>query len=465
MYTHLVAAFLFISIFLYRLLKWTLVSFGGVTSDQVLFHLFTNTAGAPAFISNKLMIEAGVKPVAAVLVFYFLIWIAKKFPKLTLAIRWVAIIISCILLAAVLNRSYKLFFELGVNEDFIRTYKNLDWMRNFYKEPVITKKPEKNLVWIYFESLEAKDVDHENFPINGDTDFESQYRSLNGTGWTFAGILSSQCGIPLILDPTKPRGGYLSGTTCLPDILSQQGYEGHFLGGAPLSFSNKGTFLNTHGVKNTVGKAELQEILKIPPPSVDKYWGYDDDQLLDLLESDVLKLHAKRQKFYYMALTLDTHGPFVYSPKCKDMGYANTQKDIFSCGLKRIHQLISRWESAGVLDNTTVVVTGDHPAMRTYNFNWRDLFNTKEIKRESVYVYIRPANSFSGSLKKSSNVSMNHFDLFPTVFYSIGGEFSGQSAGLGLNTFKSPSLSEKFNENEFNYLLSRPSAKYDERWK
>jgi phosphoglycerol transferase len=359
------------------------------------------------------------------------------------------------------KKSYEMFFDGNVSNQFKSVHQDNDWIGSFYKRPEVSVSPRHNLVWIYFESLESRNVNRENSLRKGVKDLESEFVSLNGTGWTFAGILSSQCGIPLLLDPFSRRGYNMEGASCLADVLSQHSSSTHFSGGADTGFSGKGQFLSAHSFGNVSGKQDLQKVLVDAPPSAFEHWGYNDDHVLPILESDVLRLHRNREKFYYAALTLDTHGPLIYTDFCRDQGFQNTEAGIYSCGLKRIQNVIAKWEAAGVLQNTTVVVSGDHPAMRTYHFGWTEIFKKERIKREKVYFYVRPASSFQGVQGSKKSTNLNHFDLFPTVFHFIGGKLAGDSAGLGRNIMSSPSLSDSYQEDEFNYVLTRPSGVYE----
>ena len=458
---HLIGLGLLISVFFYRLVKWTLYSFGGVTSDQILFHLYANTVGTPENITRKLILEAGVKPIITIIVFYAALYVVKKLKFPRAPVLFFSLCISLVLLLSSGKKSYEMFFDPRVSAHFKLEHQNNDWIGNVYKTPEVSIAPNSNLVWIYFESLESRYVNKENFLKKNGNDLELGFTSLNGTGWTHAGILSSQCGIPLLVDPFFGRGNKMEGTLCLPDILSKQKYSIHFIGGADTGFSGKGEFLSAHNINSITGKQELKKILVDAPPSAYEHWGYNDDHVLPILESDVLRLHRNREKFYYVALTLDTHGPLIYTDFCRQQGFQNTEAGVYFCGLKRIQNIIKNWEAAGVLQNTTIVISGDHPAMRTYSFTWSEIFKNERIKREKVYFYARPATSLQNRLSKRKNSNINHFDLYPTVFYLMGGKFVNDSAGLGRNVINIPSLSDSYEEDEFNYLLTRPSESYD----
>jgi phosphoglycerol transferase len=113
--------------------------------------------------------------------------------------------------------------ERQVQEDFERHY--------FQASARPADGPRKNLVFIYAESLERTYFDETLFPglMPRLRALESESLSFTGvvqapgTGWTIAGMVASQCGIPLF---TPSHGNSMSGldsflpaATCLGDLL------------------------------------------------------------------------------------------------------------------------------------------------------------------------------------------------------------------------------------------------------
>lgn len=107
----------------------------------------------------------------------------------------------------------------------------------------------KNLVYIYAESLERTYLDENLFPglITELKELEQSALSftgleqVSGTHWTIAGMVASQCGIPLV---TASGGNamsgidrFLPGATCLGDVLHTRGYNLIYMGGADNDFA------------------------------------------------------------------------------------------------------------------------------------------------------------------------------------------------------------------------------------
>jgi phosphoglycerol transferase len=458
---HFVGISLFLGVFVYRLLKWILRSFGDVTPDQVFFHLITNTDGIPTAISKKLALEIGLKPLIAVLIFYFLIYISKNIPILLKLLKWSVLAGALFLIFATSYRTNLMFKPGQIDSEFAAIYKNLDWYDNLYKEPKVKSKPQSNLIWIYIESLDHRLINNENNLKNNHRQTIGSFTSLSGTGWTFAGILASQCGVPHLIGSSTSHKSSRKPIVCLPDILKSFGYELYFIGGASLNFSDKGQFLRAKGFDTLIGRDELPKILQVEPPNRKEYWGYRDDQIFPVFEQDILKAHKKGKPFYYVALTLDTHGPLVHSDDCKKFELDTSEQGIFDCALKRTSLFIERLNKAGVLENTTVVVSGDHPMMRTDDFNLRDIVSMHKVERDKVSYFIRSPNNVLNPKSIPSNKLANHFDLYPTVFSSIGGGLKSDGFGLGKNLYEATSLLEKYSEEQINYMFARRSKAYE----
>ena len=128
----------------------------------------------------------------------------------------------------------------------------------YYKEPSKTiPMPKLNLVYIYGESLERTYFDDEAFPNltpelgalkNASLDF-SHTMQLPGTDYTIAGMVASQCGIPLFApfegNASASLSSFFPQNICLGDILKNSGYENYFVQGANLRFAGKDVFLKS----------------------------------------------------------------------------------------------------------------------------------------------------------------------------------------------------------------------------
>jgi phosphoglycerol transferase len=119
--------------------------------------------------------------------------------------------------------------------DYSKDYDALEELNfsDYYLKPTIkpTREDHPNFVYIYIESLERTFLDQNIFPgllknikqLELDNISFSNIQENFGTGWTTAGIVSSQCGIPLI-GSDKGYDSFYKNATCLSDLLHSQGY-------------------------------------------------------------------------------------------------------------------------------------------------------------------------------------------------------------------------------------------------
>lgn len=148
----------------------------------------------------------------------------------------------------------------------------------YYKEP--SKRidnPQLNLVYIYGESLERTYFDNDAFPnltpelgrIKDEGIDFSNTMQLPGTDYTIAGMVASQCGIPLFApfegNASASVSSFFPQNICLGDILKNSGYENYFVQGANLRFAGKDVFLKSHGFDHLFGAEELKTTVADPP--------------------------------------------------------------------------------------------------------------------------------------------------------------------------------------------------------
>lgn len=259
-----------------------------------------------------------------------------------------------------------------------------------------------NIVWIYAESLERTYLDETVFPglmprlaqlVRQGLDFRD-IASPEGGGWTIAGLVTSQCGIPL----TAARGDenslgrmreFLPGAHCLGDFLKAQGYRNLFLGGADSGFAAKGRFLEQHGFD------EVRDLAHYRQAGIDgahfSSWGLHDDVLLEDAFETFLALSAAGTPFMLNALTMDTHHPAGHLPEaCRDVRYESPLGDIgllhaIKCSDMLIARLIDRIRASDYADDTLIVLASDHLAMPNHLSHV-----LKDMRRENLLLFLGP---------------------------------------------------------------------------
>lgn len=343
-----------------------------------------------------------------------------------------------------------------------------DYFSKHYIDPrtvEIHRQHPKNLVLIYIESLETGYANPQLFKRNllqpltgmGGMRFE-QYLQAPGTGWTIAGITSTQCGLPLQSVSLYDENGngekiknFLPRAVCLGDVLHHFGYHNVYMGGDALAFSGKGKFFQDHHFDEVYGRDELKGSLT---ESAMNFWGLYDDDLLSRVKAKLQQLQHAKQPFSLVVTTIDTHGPDGHLSKtCLQQG-ARHFDDIVACTATQVTTLIQWMQAEGYLKNTQVVILGDHLAMEN------PVYSTLESQRtRSIY------NQFitQEPLRKTRELVL-HFDMFPTILESLGFKVVGGRLGLGysaLNTEVSPPANTL---DEMNEDLLNQSEQYLNLW-
>lgn len=295
----------------------------------------------------------------------------------------------------------------------------------------------KNLVILYVESLEAsygrKDLLGANLVAPLDAlpgQHFAQFRQTPGTGWTIAALVATQCALPLkrvTLYDENTQGeavrSFLPNATCLGDILAQHGYRNVFMGGASPSFAGKGKFLHSHGYQEVYGKEDWVDG-GVPPEQMNG-WGLYDGRLLAKARLKLQELHASGQPFNLTVLTVNTHEPDGHlSPRCKERGFKGFA-GVVGCTSQQVAEFVQFMEQNGYLDDTNVVILGDHLARK--NPLTKRLGGVPE---RTIYNLL-----LARSAPPKATEEIVHFDLLPTMLALSGFQIEGGRLGLGYNAY------------------------------
>lgn len=344
----------------------------------------------------------------------------------------------------------------------------VDWLARLYRPPVVTSVPvhRRNLVLIYAESLESSYASAPFEPgllapldAGGRRGVQAFDRFVQhaGTGWTMAGMVATQCGLPL-----KPlgivghnalgeqAGHFLPGARCIGDVLAEHGYHNVFLGGASLAFAGKGRFLQEHGYATVVGR---EEWLAHAPELPMNEWGLNDDALLDAALVQLAELQRVGQPFLLTLLTVGMHPPAGFlSPRCD--GEPQRMQDAIRCTARLLGEFMVQARQRGLLHNTDVVMVGDHLSMP--NSLWpllqqvpdRSIFN--RIVSERRIALQRPV--------------VNHFDWAPTLLGLAGFGLAQGRMGLGCTGIEAAACRSVSGIDQIDAKLRAPSPAYERLW-
>ena len=357
-------------------------------------------------------------------------------------------------LAIILNPASENIYSLIYSEFSSSSINNEDYIK---VNEVVSKKP-LNLVYIYAESLEETYFDESIFPglmpnlnkVRNNSIVFKNVAQVTHTGWTVAGMVASQCGIPLFSASQgnamsgMPR--FLSGATCIGDVLNRNKYSLSYLGGASLEFAGKGNFYKTHGFSSVQGRAELSQ--ELADASYQSAWGLYDDSLFKLAKEKLAERSAEQDPFALFMLTLDTHHPRGHlSSSCAKHNYLDGSNEILNavhCSDKLISEFIGYLKNEGLDKNTLIVIGSDHLAMKntaTHLLNQGD--------RKNMLIMIPPGLQEGVVIDTPSSI----LDVSATILPLIG--FESDELGFGRNILNSNKIKlvEKY-DNFNNYLNS-----------
>ena len=429
---HLVRSALSLAaIFLFCLSYWIHRYFGQVDLYQIAYHL--NFGLDLARTSDPVFTKRFIRwcVLAPLLLFVLLAWAQSR-----LVPRHQRLLPPLLLAAAIAFWLWDVSAIKYVEANF-----GPDYFGANYVPPAsvaLHERQAKNLVLIYVESLETGYADRNAFGRNllepltalHGTSFPA-YEQAPGTGWTIAAMVATQCAVPLekvsIFDGNtqgQMMESFLGKVVCLSDLLAQRGYRNVFMGGAASSFAGKDKFLRQHHYHEIYGKDEWLQ--RGASESAMNGWGLYDADLFREAKARLRELASSKQKFNLSLLTVDTHEPAgMLSAQCAQQGYAEQFDGIVSCSAAAVADFVRFAERNGYLENTNVVIVGDHLSRKNPLSP-----QLAQMPQRTIF------NAFLAHEAPAPNrAQLLHFDLLPTIMEFIGYQVPGGRLGLGYSGF------------------------------
>ena len=398
--------------------------------------------GIDAFVGLALWLALGI---AAVLFLGHLVHRHLRFGGLVVAVGGLALTVSGSL-SEFLLQSY------WPNPDHGIVAAELDRLA-----PRIAARPERppNLVLVYLESLERSygRIDETRAAFAPLAALEARGLALtdidevHGTGMTIAGMIASQCGVPMVsrgvysphvrrpgaADRFRDGASFYPGLTCLGDVLNADGYRLSYLNGSTLDVFSKREFLTAHGFDRARGFRDFDGWETEPRRNV---WGMSDDLLFERVSAELEALASDGRPFVLATLTLATHGPDGFpDPSCETEGFALALDTAIHCTGRHVEALLDRIEALGLSDRTVGAVRSDHLAYR--NSRTADLRALGGARRN----YVTLLNTGrDGEIARAGTM----FDLYPTLLEAMGYALEDGRAGLGVSLLsEAPTLRER----------------------
>ncbi len=342
--------------------------------------------------------------------------------------------------------------------------------------PEFLTKPsdQKNIVIIYLESVERSYGQIPEFkgfyePIQTLADQAVEFTNIietSGTNYTIAGMVSSQCGVPLFSnglktiafqsDAGKPIEGFLPKIHCLGDQLKEDGYTLSYMNGASLDKFSKRSFYSEHGYTRLLDKADVPYEQKKDRQNV---WGLNDALLFELATKEFDILASSNKPFLQSMLTISTHGPDAFLDNdCAPAQNVTSQiPRAIQCTGVLITQFVNHIKNSNVGQDTIVVLLSDH--LSFFNTT-RDQINTVGKDRRNLFL------TLNHSSPKKMNRHMASFDIYPTLLETLGYELKDGRANLGFSAYSSlENLTEEMGVKKINRIFKSNPALAGYLWR
>ena len=335
----------------------------------------------------------------------------------------------------------------------------------FYETNIQFKKNPKNIIFLYLEQFERTYTNNDIFPnltpnLNRLEEKAISFTNIispYATNWTIAGMVASQCGIPLLtkIEVANNMGGmdkFLTSATCIGDVLKNNSYDLHYIGGSELEFAGKGKFYDSHGFTSVEGWEELKS--RLIDGSYRSPWGLFDDSLYEINMDRLKHFRSSDSPYGLFTLTLDTHHPNGYlSRSCKDIKYQDGTNPILNsihCADKMAAKFIENIITDKSYKDTVLVVLSDHLALKNTASS-----QLEDQDRKNLF-YIFSQEQLPRKILKPGSM----FDVAPTVMNLLGANTIG--FGLGRNLFYEKSLIE--NEIDLTSIIEKNRTRIASMW-
>ena len=442
-----VAALLFFSV------QWVFHTWPNLKMDELMYQLTAPTEGTASDMYWAYFYQAGIPTIVCLIVFVILAitlsYTSKQFRnKGKVALSICSVICIGLSLAETNTRldATKYFENKGEGSTFIESN---------YVDPkdVSLTFPEKkrNVIVLYLESMEMTyankengggfnenfipqltQLSKENENFSGSDTLLNGAHSTSGTTWTMGGIFASTSGLPLMLsidgNAMDTQNSFFKNATVLGDILDEEGYQQVFACGSDATFGGRKLYFTEHGnyaIHDLNYRKETGDL----PEDYYVWWGFEDEKLIEYAKEDLTELASSNQPFNYTMLTADTHFEDGYvCDLCHDLHNGNQYGNVISCSDKQVSEFVSWIQQQDWYDNTTIVITGDHPTMDS---DFCDPVSSDYSRRVyTAYINADPVDNYSEGKRQFTTL-----DTFPTTLAAMGVDIEGNHLGLGTNVF------------------------------
>lgn len=216
--------------------------------------------------------------------------------------------------------------------------------------------------------------------------------------------------------------------TCLPHLLASAGYASAHFQTAPGSFEDRLTFLSNVGFEH----AFTQESIKAGPWARLGYLGVDDRAMVAPAVDWMRRQSLQGKPFFASLLTIATHHPYVSPGNIQPVHDSQQARDAYVKAVRYtdavVAELFAELRKHGLLDNTLVVITGDHgEAFAEHG----QIAHNGVGYEEGIRVPLILHGPMLGEPKVVGGLRQ-HPDILPTVLDVAGIKVSGKLPGKSL---------------------------------
>lgn len=335
----------------------------------------------------------------------------------------------------------------------------------------------RNLIYIYLESMESTYADKANggaFDKNyipeltqlaadnvsfSNSDLLGGGHSSVYTTWTIGGIFAQTSGLPLNTGIGRNEMAYQESffpeINTLGDVLADEGYKQYFFIGSIGAFGGRENYFKEHGDYEIDDYNWAQEQGLIPEDYYE-WWGYEDEKLFAFAKDRLTQIAAEGEPFNFTMLTADTHFEDGYPCElCDEENDGDNQYGmVLHCSSKQVTEFVSWIQQQDFYDNTTIVISGDHPTMDADFCENIDADFQRTVYNVIINSAVQP--------QQEKNRTFTTMDMFPTTLASMGVTIEGDRLGLGTDLFSGEqTLAEQMGYEELNDALSQKSKFFE----
>ncbi|MDY4808862.1 MAG: sulfatase-like hydrolase/transferase [Bulleidia sp.] len=462
-------------IFLAFTVKWLFDTWPKLQMDELVYQLSVSFQGTGGGMVQKFISSALLPTVLCLIMVIILLCLLAHAGKhvrdigksVLTALGAVAIAISGTMFCTRMDVMAYLNNQMNGSEFIEKNYVDPSEVELVFPEE------KRNLIMIFLESMETTyasisdggafengvipeltRLSQENENFSGDRKTLNGGVSMPGTTWTMGGLFAATSGLPLQIDISgnnmDTQTAFFPSITTLGDILNEAGYTSVFECGSDGVFGGRQLYFSTHG-NYEIHDINYYKSIGLLDEDYYVWWGYEDQKLISYAKEELTQLAGQDQPFNYTMLTADTHFENGYPCSICVDEYGDQYANVMACSSRQISELVSWIQEQDWYENTTIVITGDHPTMDSDFCNGVD--DDYQRRVYTAYINAAPAENNSKGMR-----SFTTFDTFPTVLSALGVRIDGNRLGLGTDLFSGVStLLERSDVLSFSTELSKSS--------